>query len=111
MPLKKRYNPGESVTVSGRLVEAETENPIAGALISFQVYDPSTGMWKDAAAARTGGDGSYSFTFTLPSFEGTYRYRLYFPGTKEFAADASPAITFKVELPKAAKTTLSVNIT
>jgi uncharacterized protein YfaS (alpha-2-macroglobulin family) len=110
MPLKKRYNPGESVTVFGQLVESDTGNPIAGAPISFQEYDPTTSLFKDVASTSTGGDGSYSLTFTLPDVEGTYRYRLYFSGTREFAADASPAISFKVALPKAAKTTLSVNI-
>jgi hypothetical protein len=108
MPIKKRYFPGSTVTIRGSLIDQETGDLIAGAEVKLQQFEATTGLWKDLGATKTGGDGSYTFSLTLPIEEGTYRYRTYFPGTKEYAPDASPPISLTVAWPKAAKTALSV---
>jgi uncharacterized protein YfaS (alpha-2-macroglobulin family) len=109
-PARTVFRPGETVTVKGALVDAETGQPIANMPVNLEVYDPATGTWKPLARTRTGGDGSYSFTQTLPSEDGSWRWRTRSEGTVEFAADVSPSITITVKKPKAARTTLSFTL-
>jgi hypothetical protein len=47
---------------------------------------------------------------TLSDVEGTIRLRTYFPGTPEYAADASPSLNITVKRPKASRTTVSLGL-
>jgi hypothetical protein len=106
MPIVKR--PGDILKIRGALFDKELNKTIAGAKIVLQQYDPATGMWVDITETTTGPDGSYSFEVKLPEAEGTIKLRTYFPGTTEWKADASPAITVTIKKPKAAPTALAV---
>lgn len=106
MPIVKR--PGDTLKIRGQLFDRELNRPLAGLEIRLQQYDPATGLWRDVMSTATGADGSYTFEVKLPEAEGTIRLRTYFPGTAEWKADASPAITVLIKKPKAAPTTLSL---
>ena len=110
MPKKRVYRPGQKVTLHGVLIDSETGDPLAGYPIWLQQYHPPTGTYKKVAETTTGDDGSYSFTITLPEEEGSIRLRTYFPGTPEYAADASPSVTLTVKKPKAVKSVLSITV-
>jgi uncharacterized protein YfaS (alpha-2-macroglobulin family) len=102
------YRPGESVTVSGVLRDMEANVPLPGIAINLQQYDPTTGLWRNVSSTTSGSDGAYSFTFTLPTEEGTVRIRVQSVGTPEYASDASPSVSLTTKKPKAAKTMLSI---
>jgi len=104
------WRPTESITISGKHIDYETETPIAGSKIQLQQYVAETGLWKPIGETTTGGDGSYSFTIPAPGREQTARVRTYYPATKEYAADASPSITLTWKTPKAAKTTVTLTV-
>jgi len=106
MPIVKR--PGDTLKISGKLVDKELNVPLSGLEIRLQEYDPTTGLWRDVLSTTTGADGSYSFEVRLPEVEGSIRLRTFFPGTEAYKADASPAITVTIKKPKAAPTTLSL---
>lgn len=110
MPRKRVYRPGQKVTLKGALVDSETGDPLAGYPIWLQQYNPTTGIYDKVAETKTGGDGSYSFTITLPMAEGSIRLRTYYPGSPEYKADASPSITLTVKKPKAVKSILSITV-
>ena len=104
------FRPGETIKLGGRLVDQEADKPLSGATVVLQQYDPTTGLWKEVASTTTGADGSFTFSLTLPDIEGTVRIRTYFPGTREYAADASPALTINIKRPKSAKTAVSLMV-
>ena len=106
MPIVKR--PGDVLRVRGQLVDRELNRPLAGMEIRLQQYDPSTGLWRDVVSTSTDADGSYSFEIKLPEAEGTIRVRVFFPGTEEYKADASPPATVVIKKPKAAPSVLSI---
>jgi hypothetical protein len=106
MPIVKR--PGDTLKIRGALYDKELNKTIAGARVVLQQHDPATGLWIDITETTTGADGSYLFEVKLPEAEGTIRLRTYFPGSDEWKADASPAITVVIKRPKAAPTALAV---
>jgi len=72
---KSSYSPGETVTVTG--------NANAGTDVTVQLFNPNAAM-VDIQYATASGDGTYSFTFKIPSaiptgswLSGTYTARAY----------------------------------
>jgi methionine-rich copper-binding protein CopC len=72
---KPGYGPGETVTVTG--------NANAGTDVTVQLFNPNAAM-VDIQYATASGDGTYSFTFKIPStiptgnwLSGTYTVRAY----------------------------------
>ena len=104
------FRPGETIRIGGKLWDFEADKPLAGMPVLLQQYDPTTGLWKEIASTTTADDGSFTFALTLPDVEGSFKIRTYFPGTPEYAADASPSISITVKRPKAARTTLSIQV-
>jgi microcystin-dependent protein len=88
----------------------EADKPLTGATVQLQQYDPSTGLWNTVASTTTGGDGSFTFTLTLPDVEGTIKLRTYFPGSPEYREDASPSLSINIKRPKAARSMVSLQV-
>jgi len=59
-------------TVSGRVVDGETGNPIAGAVLTGSIWDPDLEDYVDHSVT-TGSDGTFQLTLGVPE-EGIYMY-------------------------------------
>jgi uncharacterized protein YfaS (alpha-2-macroglobulin family) len=102
------YRPGETITIKGKLVDAEAGIALPGLTVYLEQHDPTTGLFKPVMTTRTARDGSYEFSLRLPEEEGTYRYRTRSEETEAYKSDVSPSISITVKKPKAARTTLSL---
>ncbi len=116
-------NPGETVTVSGYLLERNTGNPVAGQTIEAKLYRyiarTPTGGWNTlefyaSGTATTQADGSYSITITIPSnaTDGLYYVSLEFstnPPYKGITNESDRFLVFTVSpsVPTWATTTLT----
>jgi uncharacterized protein YfaS (alpha-2-macroglobulin family) len=104
------YRPGEILTAKGFLTDAEAGIPIKNVPIQLEQRNSRTGMYELVTSTTTDSGGNYTMSITLPTEEGSMNLRLYFPGTSEYAPDASPSVTLTIRKPKAAKSTLSLTL-
>jgi uncharacterized protein YfaS (alpha-2-macroglobulin family) len=104
------YRPGEILTARGFLTDAEAGIPIKNVPINIEQRSPRTGLYEIITSTTTDSAGNYTMSITLPTEEGSIALRLYFPGTAEYAPDASPGVTITIRKPKASRSTLSLTL-
>jgi len=92
---KPRYAPGETVTVTARLVYTDDtgDKPVVGKTVTFTLKD-STGTIIDSKQVTTDSYGYAKAQFTAPSKSGNYTIDVYFGGATSLGAELSPASVF-----------------
>jgi peptide/nickel transport system substrate-binding protein len=97
---KAEYNPGQTVTISGRVLDNES-NPVAGASISIQVNDPPIRI--DLIVSDQ--SGSYSDQFVLPNTSLSGVYVVYISAGKPGYTTAKQQLEFTVSAQTTTNTT------
>jgi hypothetical protein len=73
-----KVTPGSKINITGKLTRTDTGAGLAGMTVQIYWREPSTQI----GTVTTASDGSYSFTYTIPSgtAAGTYYVKAVFPG-------------------------------
>lgn len=88
---KETYDAGELVRIDGSVTD-EAGNPVANALISIQVDDPS-GDILHLGAAFSNGEGAFSHEFRIPYDAEAGTYAIHLTASKQGYSDSSTQIS------------------
>lgn len=78
------------------MVETVAFTPVPNVDVTLEQFDVSIGTYRPVQTLSTDAQGRATFSISLPTSLGSYKYRASWKGNDVYDSDTSPATTIKV---------------